>query len=910
MQGLWSLIGKIGTGAAQNFPYEIGEKVGSLEDKSVWTLHEGKKKGTGETVSVFVHDVKSSSEDKVQTAKLALRRLKTLRHPNIVRYIDALESDAVIYLVTEPVQPLEVLLSEVESSKADLAISWGIHQITAGLSFLTNDCSFIHGNVCMASVFVDIAGEWKLGGVDYLKPVDPPSNTEEPDLPRLPVLQVYEPPEGRKYSKGNKKAEKWSADMWGLGCLIWEVFNGPLSRTGSLKSVGKIPKNLVTDYVQLVGANPKSRPNPAKFLQECRNPGHYLKNSFVDANLFLQELQIKEQKEQKEFFQSLSSSLDLFPQQYCKHRILPQLLNAYEYGSAGSAVLGPLFKVGKLLDTDENQQKIVPCVVKLFSSTDRATRIHLLQQLDNFVQHLKPSTVDEQIFPHVALGFGDTIPAMREQTVKSMLLLASKLSEKTINNQLLKHFAKLQMDQEPGIRTNTTVCLGKIAVHLPPATRQKVLIPAFLRALRDPFPPARTAGVMGFLASAEYFSLKESALKILPALCTLTVDPERKVRDQVFKVIKMFLTKIEKASEDPESAMNQTAERAPESVATGSSWTGWAVSSLTSKLYRGGSASGGTTEPVDESELGKGTRPAGETDDSKTRKEIPPGVKQATGGDKVEDPGSDSSGEWSGNEWNGHEWNDRQEPDIGDLRSDLLAAKEEIAALQNVEEQQCLRHPANLAADNDGAESGSDYGDWGENDDWSVDSFAPPSFFTSKSPLRRPENKKAVQQATGKSKLQKPSRFDEETPSSEMLDGNSSQVPAVANDWVHDTRTPKIKSKAAQGALKSSQRSKVKRSADNPPQPTEADGDAWDVGDWGSFEEPSPGAQSNTKNTPDDGWGLGEKDALDWSEDKSNIKAELLKKKREERRQRLQAQKEKRATGGKGPMKLGAVKMQ
>ena len=58
--------------------------------------------------------------------------------------------------------------------------------------------------------------------------------------------------------------------------------------------------------------------------------------------------QIKEQNEQKQFFQSLSSSLDLFPQQYCKHRILPQLLNAYEYGSAGSAVLGPLFKVRTL----------------------------------------------------------------------------------------------------------------------------------------------------------------------------------------------------------------------------------------------------------------------------------------------------------------------------------------------------------------------------------------------------------------------------------------------------------------------------------------------------------------------------------------------------------------------------------
>ena len=41
-----------------------------------------------------------------------------------------LQSDTVIYLVTEPVQPLEVLLSEDENSKADFAISWGLHQIT------------------------------------------------------------------------------------------------------------------------------------------------------------------------------------------------------------------------------------------------------------------------------------------------------------------------------------------------------------------------------------------------------------------------------------------------------------------------------------------------------------------------------------------------------------------------------------------------------------------------------------------------------------------------------------------------------------------------------------------------------------------------------------------------------------
>ena len=75
-------------------------------------------------------------------------------------------------------------------------------------------------------------------------------------------------------------------------------------------------------------------------------------------------------------------------------------------------------QLGKLLDSEEYQRKIVPCVVKLFSSTDRATRVNLLQQLDQFVEHLQPSTVNDQIFPHVAIGFTDTLPAMREQTIK------------------------------------------------------------------------------------------------------------------------------------------------------------------------------------------------------------------------------------------------------------------------------------------------------------------------------------------------------------------------------------------------------------------------------------------------------------------------------------------------------------
>lgn len=45
--------------------------------------------------------------------------------------------------------------------------------------------------------------------------------------------------------------------------------------------------------------------------------------------------------------------------------------------------------------------------------------------------------------------------------------------------------------------------------------------------------------------------LTEIANRVLPALCSLTVDPEKSVRDPAFKTIRGFLGKLEKVSEDP-----------------------------------------------------------------------------------------------------------------------------------------------------------------------------------------------------------------------------------------------------------------------------------------------------------------------------------------------------------------------
>ncbi|XP_032662625.1 N-terminal kinase-like protein [Odontomachus brunneus] len=582
---MWSFFSK---DPAKDFPYDIGEPILGSENKSIWTLHRAKRKGTtaGEDVSVFVFDVKNGGEQQLDIARSAVKRLKTLRHPSILAYLDSLETDKMVYLATERVEPLHNRLTRKcnseSASKNELYFSWGIFQITRALNFLNNDGNLRHNNVNLWTVFVnEESGEWKLGGVEYMTAVDTPYNL----LP--PAFQVYQPPEAKE---NTKPVTKCSVDMWGLGCLIWETYNGTLNTTSQLKITDKIPKQITAVYRELTGGNPEGRPNPADVIARCRSNGGFFKNNLVDALLFLEEIQMKERGEKGRFFAQLAAQLDSFPDGVGRYKILPQLLAAFEFGDAGSAVLPPLLQLGCQLPDVEYQRRVVPCVVKLFASNDRATRLRLLQQLDRFVDHLQSATVNEAIFPQVARGFLDTNAAIRGQTIKSVVYLAPKLDYNNLNVEILRYFAKLQSkDEHGGIRTNTTVCLGKIAQHLHPQIRQKVLIGAFIRGTRDPFPPARTASILALAATQQYYLLQEVANRILPALCPLTTDLDKGVRDNAFRTIRGFLSKLERVSEDPglrESMEADVNTATPSLSNAAATWAGWAVTAVTAKFYR------------------------------------------------------------------------------------------------------------------------------------------------------------------------------------------------------------------------------------------------------------------------------------------------------------------------------------
>jgi SCY1-like protein 1 len=116
-----------------------------------------------------------------------LRKLRTIRHPDILKFIDVVETDTSISIMTERVRPLGPALQEWASKPAKAQeewIIWGLHRISVrfsphrriatedgiqvALAFINDSCTSTHGNINVNSIFISPSGEWRLGGFEVL----------------------------------------------------------------------------------------------------------------------------------------------------------------------------------------------------------------------------------------------------------------------------------------------------------------------------------------------------------------------------------------------------------------------------------------------------------------------------------------------------------------------------------------------------------------------------------------------------------------------------------------------------------------------------------------------------------------------------------------------------------------------
>ncbi|GMJ14319.1 cytoplasmic tRNA export protein [Hibiscus trionum] len=589
---LKGVVGGSGTGL-KDLPYNIGDPYPSAW--SSWSHFRGTSRDDGSPVSIFSLSGNNQQDGRLAAGRNGVKRLRTVRHPNILSFLYSTEVETVdgsgtkvtIYIVTEPATPLSEKIKELglEGTQRDEYYAWGLHQIAKAVSFLNNDCKLVHGNVCLESVVVTQTLDWKLHAFDVLSEHDGANGTATGPMLQYEWLigSQYKPVELAKSDwVAIRKAPPWAIDSWGLGCLIYEIFSGmKLGKTEELRNTSSIPKPLLPDYQRLLSSTPSRRLNTSKLIDNSE----FFQNKLVDTIHFMEILSLKDSVERDTFFRKLPTLAEQLPRQIVLKKIFPLLTSSLEYGSAAAHALNALLKIGSWLSAEEFNLKVLPTIVKLFASNDRAIRVALLQHIDQYGESLSAQVVDEQVYPHVATGFSDTSAFLRELTLKSMLLLVPKLSQRNLSGSLLKYLSKLQVDEEPAIRTNTTILLGNIASYLNEGTRKRVLINAFtVRALRDTFSPARGAGVMALCATSSYYDTNEIATRILPNIVVLTIDPDSDVRSKVFQAVDQFLQILKQSNE--KSYVEDTADAGSLGLGGMPGNVGlleWAMSSLTLK---------------------------------------------------------------------------------------------------------------------------------------------------------------------------------------------------------------------------------------------------------------------------------------------------------------------------------------
>ena len=591
------MLGWLGLGnSSGGLPYDSGESIPFGGGAEHWTLCEGTNKENKDIVTLF----RFNKADKALGAKLPLAKqgwakIRTIKHPGILNFINGMESDDSIILVTEIALPLEVWAKQQQDTKSAITVDeiiWGCKCVLEALQFIHTKCNFIHGFISPHSIFVCKNGDWKLGLLDLASNLN---NNDE-----LQLFKSFEYLQPNPYRSPERKAGNWEArhytamDVYSLSHTIQYCFQA---------LDVDVPAMLEQHMKKMVSAEPSRRPVCNAVLRCALFSSEYTKILEL-----LTEISMKTPQESVDLMVTITKA-EVMPRSACQHKVLPFVgrnlliaVNDFQNRDCREACRSLASTALNLLETfinkdfiEENMfsKHIVPSVVQLWGLSDRVVRTSLLKTLKSLVIVTPADIVNKKIFDPMLAGFADSNPKMREETLKSLVHVVDKLEEKHLQDKLIRCITNLQNDQEASIRTNATIFLGKVSPKLKESVRHRVLSTSFTKAMRDSFLHCRVAGLKAAISCIAYFEKSQICKYLLPQASCLLMDPSSDVRELTLQFIEDCLgimrtyhqtMKDEALSNASKQVLDRSIEKldssGSSSVSSINSWTSWAVGGL------------------------------------------------------------------------------------------------------------------------------------------------------------------------------------------------------------------------------------------------------------------------------------------------------------------------------------------
>ncbi|KAF9438152.1 Protein-associating with the carboxyl-terminal domain of ezrin [Entomortierella beljakovae] len=350
------------------------------------------------SVSAFTYDPSQFTLDNNQEfLPKAIKKLKTIRHPSVLKFIDCKPSSAGVHLVTERVIPLSI--DYLESCSED-EILVGLFDIMVALHFLHSQCHISHNNVQLGSIFVS-NGRWVLGGMEFTGTVE---ESMQVGLTSL-LSEELVPPEHRgQLSKMNSRELDLAhaVDIWQYGKLVETLIEDGLLHIK--------PNDLPLS--QMVGSDPRKRPSGDIIMESAL----FTRNNTVSVVRYCR-LKGLDKSQNAEWSQTIVSRLQLLPSPIMENIVLPQLLTQEFFAAEGFDVLyRTLFTPQPprpLISEEIYRSQVMPFMVKLWTYRQADIRMTILRLIEVYLKAVVlgeggPEVLGQIILPEILAGLQDS----------------------------------------------------------------------------------------------------------------------------------------------------------------------------------------------------------------------------------------------------------------------------------------------------------------------------------------------------------------------------------------------------------------------------------------------------------------------------------------------------------------------
>ena len=170
--------------------------------------------------------------------------LSFVNHPNIIKLLDILipeekEDYQDIYLIEEYMGTnLEKIINYDKNNFNKNVIPWIIYQILKGLNYL-HSSKIMHRDIKPSNILLDESGNIKICGFKNAISFDDYENTfrgEINDFTSEKGILTYQAPEFLSSKKKNKSNYDEKIDLWGVGCIMAELYTKIIPFFPSLKN--------------------------------------------------------------------------------------------------------------------------------------------------------------------------------------------------------------------------------------------------------------------------------------------------------------------------------------------------------------------------------------------------------------------------------------------------------------------------------------------------------------------------------------------------------------------------------------------------------------------------------------------------------------------------------------------------